>query len=355
MSQAAVNRTAMYTISIDTLAGLNHRFAGLQYFGKAFKGLEPQDHQRHFNAGMLQPVLADPDGFAQAEIKRSGEFKNFPRLFLDPLYVLFDELRDTDHVMVLDLSTVTKPEWHSPAVARAYSHAFDKISTIRPKVSAISKNTADTLRVNFGYPPELIGVVPLYVPSARGCQTSKVKTPVGISTKPYVLFVGSLEARKNLVGAVRAFELSGLSQKGYNLVIVGGNGHGAEDIRRYAANVDGVIFSGFLDDSELQATYAGASAFLYPSFLEGFGVPLLEAMAHGVPCVASKTGACPEVGGSYVEYFDPDDSMGFAEAIKQLVSLPPDAREKYRKSTARHISDHYSVEKYLAALDSLIQ
>jgi glycosyltransferase involved in cell wall biosynthesis len=350
MSQAAINRTAMYTISLDTLAGLPGRFAGVQYFGKPFKGRLGPDKVANIDGSLLGPLLSDPDRFATEERERSGPLARYPRLFLDPLYVLFDELRADDHVMVLDLSTVTRPEWHSPQVARAYEHAFDRISAVRPRVSAISQNTADTLMINYAYPPDRTKVVPLYVPAVRD-RLAATDRSSSAKVRPYVLFVGSLEVRKNLIGAIKAFEQSGLGDNGYNLLIVGGHGHRADQIMAYAETVRGVQFAGFLTDEELRDAYANASAFLYPSYLEGFGVPLLEAMAHGVPCVASNAGACPEVGGDLVRYFDPDDHQSFADELQILVHRGHDERREFANAAQKWIDQNYRLENYLRALD----
>lgn len=350
MSQAAINRTAMYTISLDTLGGLKHRFAGVQYFGQPMRGLHGPDAVTGIDGSLLGPLLSNPDAFAAEKRQRTGPLAQLPRLFLDPLYVLFDELREDDHVMVLDLSTVTSPAWHSPPVARAYEHAFDRISSVRPMVSAISQSSADTLMINYAYPPDRTAVVPLYVPAVRD-RAADADNEGGADGKPFVLFVGSLEVRKNLIGAIKAFEASGLGEAGYELLIVGGQGHRGEQIRAFAETVSGVRFAGFLSDAELRVAYAHASAFLYPSYLEGFGVPLLEAMAHGVPCVASNTGACPEVGGPLVQYFDPDDHQSLGAELRQLVTRNQDERKQFAAAAREWIDRKYRLEHYLAALD----
>lgn len=351
MSQAAINRTAMYTISLDTLNGIKRRLAGVQYFGKAMRGLLGPDDVTGIDGSLLGPLLGNPDGFAAEPRRRTGPLADYPRLFLDPLYVLFDDLREDDHVMVLDLSTVTSPSWHSPPVARAYEHAFDKISAVRPMVSAISQNSADTLMINYAYPADRIAVVPLYVPAVR--DRADVAEPAGgkHGGKPFVLFVGSLEVRKNLIGAIKAFAASGLGEAGYELLIVGGQGHRGEQIRAFAETVPGVRFAGFLSDAELREAYAHASAFLYPSYLEGFGVPLLEAMAHGIPCVASNTGACPEVGGALVRYFDPDDHQAIGAELRELVDRSPDQRQQFATAARDWIDRKFRLEHYLGALD----
>ncbi|GJE58410.1 glycosyltransferase family 4 protein [Methylobacterium trifolii] len=275
--------------------------------------------------------------------RRGGQ----PVLYLDPLYLLYGGLQSEDHVMILDLSTVTHPHWHNPNVARAYRAAFDLIARRRPNILAISENTADTLYANYGIPRERIAVVPLYVPDhfTAHAAVTPIHTPF-----PYVLFVGSVEARKNLIGAIEIFALSELARKGYRLLVVGGAGHGNAEIQAAAARARSVIFCGYLSNEELHGLYAEATAFLYPSYLEGFGVPLLEALHFGVPAVASTTGACPEVGGGLMRHFDPDDHAGFANELRRLVALSPEERAGYREKATSWIAGRYALPHYERAL-----
>lgn len=342
MSQAAVNRTAMYTVSHDVLRLLADQRPSVQYFGRvsgappparALRGLRDEGFARLFSGRFGPP--------APAVGPRSRT------LYLDPLYCLLGDLAAEDVVMVLDLTTVTRPDWHAPHVARAYDAAFDRLSARRPRVIAISRNTADTLYANYGYPPELVSVVPLYVPGHFG--DPDAVAPLS-SPAPYCLFVGSLEHRKNLVGAIRSFELSGLPEAGYRLLIVGGDGHGAGEIARAAERVPAVRFCGYASNADLRSIYAGASAFVYPSYLEGFGVPLLEALHHGIPSVASSTGACPEVGGDLVRYFDPDDHAAFAHELLRLVALSPEERAAFRVAARRRVADAFSIGRFERAL-----
>ena len=126
--------------------------------------------------------------------------------------------------------------------------------------------------------------------------------PGSAQAAPYVLFVGNLEARKNVLGLIRAFQLlKGRRSdfKGLRLVLVGKPGFGFQIIRDH---LDGdstdVELKGYQSDSELADLYRGATVFAYPSFHEGFGFPVLEAMGFGVPVLTSRESAMSEVAGN---------------------------------------------------------
>ncbi len=274
-----------------------------------------------------------------------------PKIYLDPLYILYSELKSEDTVFVLDLSPTTNPDWHGSNIGRAYSIAYDLICARQPKVVAISQNTADSLYANYGFPEERTHVVPLYVPPHL---LGDVDCEAFPSPEPYVLFVGSLEVRKNLLGAIASFGLSGLGERGYRCLIAGGSGHGSEEIKRMVRTTKNVFVTGYVSNEELRALYRGASAFIYPSYLEGFGIPLLEAMHFGVPAVASTTGACPEVGGDLVRYFDPDDHVGFARELVRLVEQSKGERDAYASAARLWATEHFSVARFNARLFSAL-
>lgn len=337
MSQAAVNRTAMYTVSHDVLRLLADQAPRVQYFGRVYTTPPPGRSLHGLQNEGFARIFSGQFG------SNGGGARRSPTFYLDPLYALLGDLSSDDVVMVLDLTTVTRPDWHAPHVSRAYDAAFDLISARRPRIVAISRNTADTLYANYGYPPELVSVVPLYVPGHFA--DPDTVTPL-YSPAPYILFVGSLEHRKNLIGAIRSFELSGLPDAGYRLLIVGGDGHGAGEIAQAARRVPSVRFCGYASNSDLRSIYAGARAFIYPSYLEGFGVPLLEALHYGLPSVASVTGACPEVGGDLVRYFDPDDHAAFARELLRLVALSDEERTAFRHAARQRVADLFSIEAF---------
>ncbi len=137
----------------------------------------------------------------------------------------------------------------------------------------------------------------------------------------YVLAVGTLEPRKNLTTLLEAFarlRRDGAVDADLRLVLAGARGWLDEPIFATVRSLgleDAVRFTGFVDDDDLPAVYSGAALFVFPSLHEGFGLPLLEAMACGVPVVTSNVSSMPEVAGDAATLVDPRDGEGLAAAI----------------------------------------
>ena len=229
----------------------------------------------------------------------------------DPLYMLAVDTALSTIVYVLDLTPVTRPEWHGANVSTAYACAFRRLYSRNVKIVSISESTARDLWVNFGIPRSRIDVVGLY---------SRFKDLPMRRPEKRFLFVGSLELRKNLIGLVEAFALSGLYDQGFTLRIVGGDGHGATSIKEAALGVRGVVLCGRLSDAELMGEYERACALVYPSLWEGFGLPALEAKNYGLPLLLADTGALPEVGGGAAHYVDPCSVTSIAMGLMALAS-----------------------------------
>lgn len=234
-------------------------------------------------------------------------------IFFDPLYLLFDGLERHSVVFVLDLTPVTRPEWHNAKVAAAYKRAFKLLWAPNVTTVAISESTKRDLWANYGLPSELVEVVPLYNRLAAPGE------PAPLGNLRNLLFVGSLEERKNIRGLIEGFRLSGLHGHGFSLIIVGGDGHGADAIRHAAHRVPRVVLRGRISDRDLRQEYASARAFVYPSYWEGFGLPVLEALGYGVPCLLSMTGALPEIGSRFALYCDPCDPLDIAQMLQSIV------------------------------------
>ena len=347
LSPMLVNRTAMFDVCQETAAALKAETSAYQYYGQIFDA-PPDAHAADALKSQLGDWLAFAPRGRAALLARAGSHTYrataMRKVFLDPLYTLFSDLDADDVVLILDMSTVTHPWWHDPAVAALYDAAFDRLASLQPRLLAISANTADTFAANYGYPRRPIDVVPLYVPEHLNRRAGRQAQP--FNTGPYFLFVGSLEARKNVQGAIAAFAQSGLAERGYSLLIAGGAAHGALEIEAFARQTPGVVLSGFVDNDELSALYAGAQGFVYPSYLEGFGVPLLEAMRHGVPAVASSTGACPEVGGALVAYCDPDDHAKLADELLSIADMSPAMRADWARTAKQWVDDHFSLSAF---------
>jgi Glycosyltransferase len=138
-----------------------------------------------------------------------------------------------------------------------------------------------------------------------------------ITGKPYILAVSTISPRKNIDGLIKAYNMI-KNQMPYNLVIAGKNGWLFENVFKLVdeLNLHGrVIFVGQINDDELKYLYKNAEVFVYPSFYEGFGLPPLEAMSFGIPCIVSKAASIPEIVGDAGLYIDPYSIKSIADKI----------------------------------------
>ena len=150
---------------------------------------------------------------------------------------------------------------------------------------------------------------------------SSVKTDLNLPKK-FILSVGSIEPRKNLIGLLKAYNLlSKEIKEEYHLVIVGFKGwNNSKIMQLIEQNVKYIHYLGYISDEELAKVYNLASLFVYPSFYEGFGLPVAEAMACGVPVLTSNASSMPEVGADAVVYCNPNDTEDIKEQIELILN-----------------------------------
>ena len=183
------------------------------------------------------------------------------------------------------------------------------------RVIAISQATADDLVRYTGVDRRRVVVIPHGV--------APVFTPLAKKTMPwarYMVYVGTLQPRKNLARLIEAFARA-QTHPATQLVIAGRAGWLSEplaDIARAHGVAERVHLIGFVPDAELPALLAGARAFVFPSLYEGFGMPVLEAMASGAAVLTSTTSALPEVAGEAACLVDPNDVDAIAAGIRRL-------------------------------------
>jgi glycosyltransferase involved in cell wall biosynthesis len=184
-----------------------------------------------------------------------------------------------------------------------------------------SRNTAEDVLSRTAVDPGKLHVVPLAASLPAGVLEAdevlaRLKVPV-----PYVLFVGTLEPRKNLVRLVRAYRRVAADGFPHALVLAGPLGwHHEALMRELALQGPGeIVMTGALTPDELDAVFRTADVFVYPSLYEGFGLPVVEAMARGVPTVASSTSAVPEVAGDAAIGVDPRSVRQITAAIESVL------------------------------------
>lgn len=154
-----------------------------------------------------------------------------------------------------------------------------------------------------------------------------VKMPVKIikkKTKNYFLFVSETERAKNLMGLIKAYNLlSNDIKNNFCIYVIGKKGNDYDNIIKEIVRTgikDKVKFFGYVKDEELTNLYMEAYAFVFPSFFEGFGLPVLEAMAMGIPVLCSNTSSIPEVGGNAVLTFNPYKDSEIAKQMEKIIT-----------------------------------
>ena len=226
-------------------------------------------------------------------------------------------------VTVLDLFPITGRDYSTPVFQKRFSALLREAIRRAARIITLSQYTADQLAHHCGVARERIRVIPAGVdlpervldPQERQREREQL---VGAGNE-MVLAVGAIQTRKNTLNAVRA--VASLPAN-YKLVLAGGNGYGSEavyDFIRSAGLESRVKVLGYVTDDQLRLLYQAASLFLFPSLEEGFGLPVLEAMAYGVPVVASATSSLPEVGGDAALYVDPRDPEDIVHKIQRGV------------------------------------
>jgi glycosyltransferase involved in cell wall biosynthesis len=233
----------------------------------------------------------------------------------------------TVHDLYAALNINTTDEKKRRRKLRHYEHLRDRCT----RLVCVSENTRqDFLRLVGGEPTRLkvvpLGVSPVFRPHAPA-EIEAVRTRHGIDG-PYLLFVGTTP-NKNLAQVVEAFAAGRFGQD-FTLVVCGEQSHAVGKVlaARVAALglASRVRFAGFVSDAELPVLYAGAAAYLFPSLYEGYGLPILEAMASGTPVLTSNRGSCPEAAAGHAVIADAEDVDDLAAGIASAIAMPQDRR-----------------------------
>jgi glycosyltransferase involved in cell wall biosynthesis len=226
-------------------------------------------------------------------------------------------------VVIHDAAALRHPEWYSRAYAAWQERILPALARRALHVVTVSEFSRRELTALLALPPDRVSVVPGGVDPAftPHADAARARAALGLA-RPYVLCVASQTARKNLRALVPAAQR--LAADGIDVVVAGG--HRPQFARE--PGLAALRHVGAVPDALLPGLYAGAEAFALPSLYEGFGLPLLEAMACGTPVVAADTTALPETAGGAARLAPPD---GVADAIAEVVGSPA---ERARLRTA---------------------
>jgi glycosyltransferase involved in cell wall biosynthesis len=221
-------------------------------------------------------------------------------------------------VVIHDLLPLLFPD-SFPRQESYYRHALPWALRKAAAVVAVSENTRQDLIRHYGLPPEKVVVIYSGVDPGRFHPPPAALPPAA----PYILYVGNQYPYKNIARLLEAF--AGLMQEGFphSLLLAGGNDprHFPELERLVKkSGLDGrVRFLGYVRQEELPGLYAQAQLFVLPSLYEGFGLPVLEAMACGTPVALGRTASLPEAGGDAAAYFDPLDPADMRKAMARVL------------------------------------
>lgn len=211
-------------------------------------------------------------------------------------------------------------------------------------------------------PPEKVTVVypgydPNFAPVRDPARLAGICERYGIPT-PYVLYVGTLQPRKNLLGLLDAFAVLAKEDQETHLVIAGKKGWLYQPLFAHAEQLgleERVHFIGYVPQEDLPVLISGARVFVLPSFYEGFGLPVLEAMACGTPVICSDVASLPEVAGDAAILVDPHNTEELAGALSRVLG-DPDLRRNLAErglQRVRHFSWQKCAEQTLQILESV--
>jgi glycosyltransferase involved in cell wall biosynthesis len=230
-------------------------------------------------------------------------------------------------VTICDLTFFLFPELHT-IPKRFYFRCFTRLAArLADRLIFISESTRSDFLQRFQVPPERLwtthmGVEEDFAPATDDLVSQTVLDKYGIS-RPYILYLGTLEPRKNIPRLLEAFRRIAMSNDGVQLVVAGRKGWYYDDIFSATKQLGlqgRVVFTGFVNEEDKPYLLSSAKVFVYPSLYEGFGIPVLEAMACGVPTVTSNRSSMPEVVGDAVLLVDPTNSDELFAAINRLLS-----------------------------------
>ena len=222
--------------------------------------------------------------------------------------------------IVYDLGPLLHPEWVDEQTRRFHLRTLDSLKQRADRIVCISEATASDVVRELGVDRERISIV--YPGVDEAFFDAKPAPPAILGGAPYVLAVGTLNERKNLGVLIDAFAVVAKRNSEVQLVIVGSPDRDAERIRRHIRE-QGIeartTLLGFVSDLELPGIVAGAAVLVFPSLFEGYGMPVVEALAAGTPVVASSAASIDEAIGGAAVRFDPRDAQALAGALAKVL------------------------------------
>lgn len=254
-------------------------------------------------------------------------------------------------VLLHDAAVFDHPQAYTAAFVAWYRWLFRRLALRAEALFTVSAFSRERLALHLGLVPERFTLLPNGADHLDAVAADEaVLAAHGLSGRRFLLAVGSANPTKNLPALVAAF--AQLRDPALRLVIVGGQNPQVFAGEAGAADPPGVQRTGPLDDAPLKALYQHATALVFPSLYEGFGLPPLEAMACGCPVAAARAASMPEVCGEAALYFDPHDVASIAAALRAVAD--DDALRRHLQQAGRERAAGYRWDRTAQLLNSAI-
>jgi glycosyltransferase involved in cell wall biosynthesis len=314
----------------------------LKPFANPIAGLSADEKELRLPGMRLLPILmtAGPAAIAALAVRHRLDVIHDPA-GVSPFLIPRRVAPFARVVTIHDVIPFVHPETHAALTNLLFRHYIPRTLRFVDRIVTVSDASKRDIERFFRVDGSRIarihcGVGPQFAPQEPRVVANALDR-YGIS-RPYILTVGALQARKNLETLFRAFARLREAGLPHRLVVVGRKVWKSEGafLRLDELGLGGsVILTGYVQDADLPALYAGADCFVFPSIYEGFGLPPLEAMACGTPVVASNASSLPEVVADAGILVDPYDVDELAAAVRRVVQSPALAQELARKGLAR--------------------
>jgi glycosyltransferase involved in cell wall biosynthesis len=346
-SLAIHNRTGKYFIGRDVMALLGPRLGAVYYGALAMHAPPVGLFGRVLGRLQLWQIRSSTGQRKRGFLRRRSVA---PLLHLDPFTVPTATLRRQDAVLCHDIGPLTHPDLFSPGVGAIYRAIYQEIAAVGPHLAFVSETTKLVFDRLFpdADPASTRVIYPMLRLEVRGGGT-----PLSaIAGNPFLLTVGCIGSRKNQQRCIEAFERSGLARAGVIFVICGGPEPGADAVARRATATAGVHLLPYVTDGQLAWLYANALGFVLASLVEGFGIPVAEAIAAGLVPIVSRDSVLEEVAGPAALTVNPTDIDDIAQAMRRLCAMD-DAEKRRRQGELGASIARFNPDEFASGWNSL--